>query len=157
MDQDQLQPETCEAIVAETARAIDAEPPSQTSDVRMPGGPVVGRQIMIDATEKGGLLNRCRLTVLNADLAPDGEAARLEYEHDKQGKFGIQRVYSIQSVRKRGTKLVLMENFLAPSADAVREEDFRPIGSEAYAQAALKTLQDWVRYRAWQLQEGKHV
>jgi hypothetical protein len=50
--------------------------------------------------------------------------------------------------------LVLLENFLADDPQLVREEDFRPILSEAYAQqTVLKSVQDWARYRAWQRQE----
>ena len=103
-------------------------------------------------------MNRCRLSFLNPDLAPDGEIVRIEYEHDKQGKYGVHRVYSVQSVRRQGRTLVLLENFLAENVQTVREEDFRPILSEAYAQeTVLKSVRDWTGYRAWQLQSGgKH-
>jgi hypothetical protein len=151
---DQLLQETCQTIVTAAAQAIDAEPASRTSSLRLPGGPVVGKQITIDATEKGGLLNMCRLAVLDPEVAPEGEVARIEYEHDKQTKFGAQRVYSIQSVRRKGGELVLLENFLAETPTTVREEDFRPIQSEKYAQeTVLATLQEWTHFRAWQLQE----
>ena len=154
--QDQLLQATCEQIVLTVAQAVDAEHGRGTLDLRVPGGPVVGRQITVDATEPSGLMNKCRLTILNVDLAPEGEAARIEYEHDKETKYGQQRVYSIQSVRKRHGQLELLENFLATSPDTVREADFRPIQSESYAQSTvLGTLKDWVNYRAWQLQQGE--
>ncbi len=153
---DQLLPETVQAIVTAAAQAIDAEPADRTVSLRVPGGLVVGKQITIDATEKDGLANICRLAVLNPDLAPENEVARIEYEHDKQGKFGTRRVYSIQSVRRRGGELVLLENFLATNAAAVREEDFRPIQSEKYAQeTVLATITEWAHFRAWQLQEAR--
>lgn len=154
-DKDQLLQATCEQIVLMVAQAVDAEHGQGTMDLRVPGGPVVGRQITIDATEQGGLMNKCRLTILNTELAPEGEAARMEYEHDKETKYGLQRVYSIQSVRKVHGKLELMENFLASSPETVREADFRPIQSESYAQTTvLGTLKDWVNYRSWQLKQG---
>jgi hypothetical protein len=154
--EDQLLQATCESIVTAAAKAIDAEPAGKASNLRLPEGPMVGRQITIDATEKDGPANICRLSVMDPALAPAGEVVRIEYEHDKQGKFGLQRVYSIQSVRQKAGELVLMENFLAESASQVREADFRPIHSEAYAQeTVLKTLEDWTRYRAWQLQEAR--
>lgn len=156
-DQDRLLQETCQAIVRVAAGAIDAELVGRTAMMRVANGPVVGKQIMIDATnatEKDGLLNTCSIAVLNPELAPEGEVVRIEYEHDKQTKFGVQRVYSIQSVRRRGGELVLLENFLAPNAAAVREADFRQIHSESYAQeTVLKSLQEWAHFRAWQLQE----
>lgn len=152
---DQLLQATCEEIVTVIAQSIEAEPVQSRQVMRLPAGAEVGHQIGIDATEKGGLLNRCRISILNVDAAPAGEAARIEYEHDKQGKFGVRRVYSIQSVRRRYGGLVLLENFLAESPEMVREEDFRPIESEAYARTTvLKAVQDWARYRAWQLQEA---
>lgn len=154
-DKDQLLQATCEQIVMMVAQAVDAEHGQGTMDLRVPGGPVVGRQISIDATEQGGLTNKCRLTILNTDLAPEGEAARMEYEHDKETKYGPQRIYSIQSVRRRSGQLELMENFLASSPEAVREADFRAIQSESYAQTTvLGTLKDWVNFRAYQLQHG---
>jgi hypothetical protein len=147
---------TCEQIVLTVAQAVDAEGGRGVMDLRIPGGPVVGRQVTIDATEQGGLANKCRLTILNIDLAPEGEAARVEYEHDKQTKFGLQRVYSVQSVRRRNGQLELLENFLANVSNQVREADFRPIQSESYAQkTVLGTLKDWVNYREWQLKRGQ--
>ncbi|MDB5179107.1 MAG: hypothetical protein JWN01_1050 [Patescibacteria group bacterium] len=151
---DELLPATCQAIVAEATKAIEQELVGRTMTMRLPGGPVVGRQITIDAAEKGAPLNMCRVAVLDPNLAPEGEVVRLEYEHDKPSKFGVQRIYSIQSVRRRGEELVLLENFLANGPIEVREEDFRPIKSETYGRATvLNTLHDWVMYRAWQLQE----
>ena len=156
---DDITQETVGAIVTEVAGAFDAEGAQGTLPFKAPDGPEIGRQFMIDATEKDGLMNRCRFSILDPELAPGGEVARIEYEHDKQGKFGVRRVYSVQSVRKNLAGLVLMENFLADAASSVREADFRQIGSEAYARATvLKSVQDWVRYRAWQRQEtGKGV
>lgn len=154
-DHDKLLQATCSAIVSVTAAAIDNELASHTANLKLPGGPVVGKQITIDASEKG-MVNLCRLSALDSALAPEGEVVRVEYEHDEQGKYGLRRVYSIQSVRKRGAELVLLENFLAESPESVREADFRPISSEFYAQSTvLKTLQDWTRFRAWQRQEAK--
>ncbi len=151
---DGLHQATCEQIVAEIARAVDAEPEASRRVLRTPGGPGVGWQITIDATEKGGPKSLCRLSIMDVNTAPDGEAARIEYEHIKQGKSGAYPVYSVQSIRRRGDGLVLLENFLAENPKSVREQDFRPIGSEAYAsQAVLKGVQDWAKYRAWQLQE----
>jgi hypothetical protein len=147
---------TCEAIVTEIAQAVDAEPGATRKALRVPGGPEVGWQIKIDATEKGGHMSICRMSILDVNSAPEAEAARIEYEHDKEGKFGVHRVYSVQSIRRRGDELILMENFLADSPATVREEDFRPISSEAYAQkTVLKCVSDWARYRAWQLQEER--
>ena len=155
-EKDKLLQATCDRIVLMVAQAVDDEHGQGTQDLRIPNGPVVGRQITIDATEQGGLMNKCRLTILNTDLAPAGEAARLEYEHDKETTHGTQRIYSIQSVRKRNGQLELLENFLATSPETVREADFRPIQSESYAQSTvLGTLKDWVNYRTWQLQQGK--
>lgn len=152
---DELLQETCQTIINTAATAIDAEQPEHAVSLRVPSGQLVGKQIMIDASEKGNGLNICRIAVLNADVSPEAEVARIEYEHDKQTKYGVQRVYSIQSVRKKQGSLVLLENFMAESAREVREQDFRPISSESYAQSTvLKTLQDWTRYRAWQLQEA---
>lgn len=147
---------TCEQIVTLIAQAVDAEPAQNHKVLMIPGGFQVGRQIAIDATEPGGTLNLCRLSILNVHDAPAGEAARIEYEHDKAGKFETRRVYSVQSVRRRGEDLVLLENFLAISPETVREEDFRAISSEAYAQTVVKSVQDWTRYRAWQLQTLRH-
>jgi hypothetical protein len=154
-EHDRLLQATCEAIVTTAAQCVDAETPGHVMALRLPGGQIVGKQVVIDATEKGGPMNTCRLAVLNWELAPEGEAARIEYEHDKQTKHGVQRVYSIQSVRRRGGELVLLENFLAETAAAVREADFRRIESESYAQqTVLQTLQEWTHFRAYQLQQG---
>lgn len=152
---DKLLRSTCERIVTIIAGAIDTEPEANRKILMVPGGIKVGQQITIDATEPGGLMNVCRLSILNVHEAPAGEVARIEYEHDKQGKFGAHRVFSVQSVRRVGDDLVLLENFLALSPEAVREEDFRPIGSEKYAQTVVKSLEDWTRYRAWQLQNAR--
>ena len=114
---------------------------------------MVGKQVTIDATENEGLLNLCRIGVLNPDMAPEGEIIRIEYLHDKETRFDTQRVYSIQSVRRKGAELVLFENFLADKPENVREADFRPIVSETYAQqSVLTTLKDWASWRGWQLQ-----
>jgi hypothetical protein len=154
--QDQLLQATAKAIVAAVTAAVDLEPASRTLSLRVPGGPVVGKQITIDAVEKGGAMNLCRISLLNPDLAPAGEVACMEYEHDKQTKFGVQRVYSIQSVRRQHAQLVLMDNFLAETQKDVREQDFRAIESESYAQGTvLATLAEWTHYRAWQLQEAR--
>lgn len=154
---DELELETCQAIVTTAAQAIDAELPGHATDLRLADNPtVIGRQITIDATEKGGLLNRCRVAVLDPAMAPEGELVRIEYEHEKAGASGPQRVYSAQSVRKRAGNLILMENFLATDAQHLREEDFRPIHSEAYGRTTvLATLQEWTHFRAWQIQELK--
>jgi hypothetical protein len=155
-EHDKILQATCENVLVMVAQAIDNEKGQGLVDLRLPGGPVVGKQLAIDATEKGGKLNKCRLTVLDVNQAPEGEAARIEYEHDKETKHGLTRVYSIQSVRRRAGKLELLENFLATSPEDVREADFRPIQSEAYAQqTVLGTLRDWALYRAWQLQEQR--
>jgi hypothetical protein len=151
-------PDMCWAIVDAVATVIGAEPPTGVRPLRLPNGQEVGRQIMIDATQADGLMNRCRMMILNADLTPMAEAARIEYEHDKQGKFGVRRVYSVQSVRRERGIMTLVENFLAEDSRSVREEDFRPITSAEYArQTVLKSVQDWANYRAWQLRTGaKH-
>ncbi len=155
---DQLLPTTCQTIVDEVERAVQAEIAQNVQSVLLPGGVAVGKQIVIDATEKTGRVNRCRFSLLNPDRAPAGEVVRIEFEHDKEGKFGVHRVYSVQSVRRVNGVLVLLENFLADDATLVREEDFRPILSESYAQrTVLKSVQDWAKYRAWQRQEAaKH-
>jgi hypothetical protein len=155
-EHDRLLQATCDVIVREAAQAIDATPPGQALVMKTPDGQAVGKQITIDASETKGQHNICRLAVLNAELAPAGEVTRIEYEHDKQTKYGTTRVYSIQSVRMRGGKLVLMENFLADSPAQVREQDFEPIESESYAQQTVwKTLQEWTHYHRWQMQQQK--
>jgi hypothetical protein len=155
MAEDALLQATCLEVVELVAKAVDTEPERNRSVLKLPNGSEVGWQIMIDASEKKGVLNICRMSIFNADTAPDAEVARIEYEHDKQGKFESRRVYSIQSVRRRARELVLLENFLAVSPETVREQDFRPIGSETYAQTVvLKTVRDWAQFRAWQLQGG---
>jgi hypothetical protein len=151
---DKLLQTTCEQIVTEIAKAVEAESAQSRKVLRVPGGPEVGWQIMIDATEKGGPMSICRLSILDVNKSPQAEAVRIEYEHDKKGKYGVHLVYSVQSIRKRGEELVLMENFLAENPASVRDQDFRLIKSEAYAQkTVLKCMQDWAKYRAWQLQE----
>ena len=153
---DQITQATCEAIVSAIAVAVESEIPSRVVSMRLPDGGIVGKQLVIDATEPGGRANMCRIGLLNPDIAPEGEAVRIEFEHDRQTKFGVQRVYSIQSLRRQAGRLVLMENFLAQEPKDVREEDFRPITSEVYAKTTvLKTVQDYARYRAWQLQEAR--
>jgi O-phosphoseryl-tRNA(Cys) synthetase len=152
---DKLLQTTCSEIVATVTKTVEAESSQQKTSLRLPNGPVVGNRIVIDATEKEEVVNICRLSLLNPDLAPEGEVVRIEYEHDKQTKFGMQRVYSIQSVRRKAGQLILLENFLAATARDVREEDFRPIQSDQYAQqTVLATLTEWARYRAWQIQEA---
>ena len=152
-DHDKLLQATCEAIVTAAAQCVDAEPDTGAVALQLPNQTIVGKQITIDAGEKAAH-NICRIAVLNADLAPEGEVTRIEFEHDKQTSHGMQRVYSIQSIRRKRGVLVLMENFLAENAAGVREADFRPIESESYAQETVfKTLQEWAHYRAWQLQQ----
>ncbi|HVQ43679.1 MAG TPA: hypothetical protein VMT30_01805 [Candidatus Saccharimonadia bacterium] len=152
---DEILQATCQEIVTLVATAIDAESSGELRVMRLPGGAEVGRQMTIDATESGGRMNRCHLSILNADTAPAEEVVRIEYEHDKQGKFEQRRVYSVQSVRRRGGKLVLLENFIAENPETVREEDFRSITSDSYARTAVKSVQDWTRYRTWQLQQTR--
>lgn len=148
--------EACEEIITIIAGAIDAEPEKTRSIVRLPSGPEVGQQIEIDVTEPGGLLNRCRLSMLNYELAPAGEAARIEFQHEKKTEQGTRKVYSVQSVRRVDGKLVLLENFMAATAKEVREEDFREISSDTYARdTILKSLKEWVQFRAWQLQQSQ--
>jgi hypothetical protein len=145
----------CEAIVKAIAELLNMEPPSHLVAVRLANGVVAGRQVSIDATEKGGLLNRCRLSGFDPIVAPAGEVARIEYEDEKSVAGETIRVYSIQSVRMRGGKYVLLENFLAQGPAAVREQDFRSVTSDVYAQqTVLGTVQDWVRYREYQLSNG---
>ncbi len=153
--QDQLLPATCEAIVAAVQAVVAAEPMKNIQAVVLPNGTAVGQQLVIDATGKDGRVNRCRLSMLNPDMAPAREVVRMEFEHDKDGKFGVHRVYSVQSVRRVNLDLVLLENFMADSPETVREEDFRPILSEAYVRkTVLKAVEDWSNYRAWQRQQG---
>ncbi len=152
---DELTQEVCAEILALIQQAIETENPRTVSVVRIPNGPEVGRQITINAAEENGPANQARLSLLNADLAPAGEAARVEYEHDKPGKFGMRRVYSVQSIRRVRGKLELLENFMAQDAQSVREEDFRAIESGAYGrETVLKSLASWVDYRAAQLRAG---
>jgi hypothetical protein len=153
-EHDQLLQATCELIVTTAARCLDAEPETGLTGLALPEGKIVGKQITLDASE-GKAHNICRISVMDPIYAPGAEVARIEYEHDKETKHGLTRVYSIQTVRKRAGELILMENFLADSPTAVREADFRPIESESYAQeTVLKTLQEWTHYRAYQLQEA---
>ncbi len=152
---DQLLQDTCKMIVTTVAEAIDKEPSAGITKLGTESGMEFGRQIVISVPQKDGLLNVCRLTVLNARLNAEGEIARIEYEHDKQTKFGVERAYSLQSVRSHDDELVLMENFLADAPEHVREADFRPILSDSYAQeTVLQTLGEWTRYRAYQIQPG---
>lgn len=150
---DQLLQDTCKMIVTTVAEAIDHETTAHVTRLNLDTGIEYGRQIVINVAQPDGLLNVCRLTVLNATLNQEGEVARIEYEHDKQTKFGPERSYSVQSVRRKGTEYILMENFLADAPEHVREADFRPILSDSYAQeTVLKTLREWTRYRSWQIQ-----
>lgn len=148
--------EACKEFVTVVARAIDAEPAGTRATVRLPHGAEVGQQIVIDITEADKLLNRCKLSIKDVNLAPAGEAARVEYEHDKATPSGTRRVYSVQSVRQIDGQLRLYENFMSNESNAVREEDFQEISSVTYAQdTLLKTLNGWVNYRAWQLQQER--
>jgi hypothetical protein len=150
-EHDLLLQDTCEAIVITAARCLDAEPDANVTGLALPEGVIAGKQITIDAAEPGGPHNICRISVLDAALAPHGEVTRIEYEHDKETPHGPTRVFSVQSVRRRASELILMENFLADSAANVREEDFRPIVSESYAQqTVLKTVREWTNFRAYQ-------
>lgn len=157
MNQDKLLQTTCETIVTVVAAVLDAEPPGMAKLIMSPKGAIVGKQVMIDATdrEKDGMLNLCRLTVLEPGSSPVHEVARIEYAHDEQGKFGKHQVYSVQSVRRNAVgELVLMENFLAADEHHVRDADFQLIHSEEYAQkTVLETLKDWVTYREWQVKQ----
>lgn len=151
---DQLLQSTCESIVMMMARLIDHEPLGGVVLLKLPDGVLIGKQVTINATEAGGPMNMCRMSVFNPDLAPGNEVARIEFEHEKKGKFGLQHVYSIQSVRRKPGSLVLMENFLASSPETVREADFEPIHSESYAQKMVhETVKEWTHFRAWQLQQ----
>jgi hypothetical protein len=154
---DKLLQATCQAIVETVAKALDAEPPGSVELIKAPNGAFAGKRVMYNATdaEKGGLLNLCRISIITPELSPVRELARIEYEHDKQGKFGLQKAYSVQSVRRNAVgELVLSENFLAADENHVRDEDFQPIHSEAYAQqTVLGTLKDWIKFRKWQLQQ----
>jgi hypothetical protein len=159
---DQVLQSTCEKIVTMIAQTIDAEPAGGVTSLRLPEGPVIGRQMTIDASDRDkegklNALNLCRISMLNSDLAPEAEVARLEYEHDRLDQFGMQRVYSVQTIRRRAGQLVMFENFLAGRPEAVREQDFRPIHSEAYAQEMMKEVGQWTRYRAAQLEELHRV
>lgn len=154
-EHDRLLQATCQEIVKVVGEVISWGPAGAVASMHAAGDFEVGRQTTIDATEKGGLMNICRFSILNPDVVPNEEVARLEYEHDKQGKLGLIRAYSIQSVRRKSGELVLMENFLADDPTRVREADFRPVQSEAYAQqTVLATAREWAQYRKWQLQQG---
>ncbi len=78
--------EACQEIITTIAAAIEAEPAENRATIKLPSGTEVGQQIVIDASEKGGLLSLCRLSILNVDLAPAGEAARIEFEHENHGR-----------------------------------------------------------------------
>lgn len=151
----QTQTATCRQIIelVESAVRLDR---ARVTRVHIPSGMEVGQQLTIDATEQGGLLNQCRLSLLDVKVAPDNEVVRIEYEHDKAGKPQPHRVYSVQSVRRRGDAFVLLENFIADNPATVREADFRSIPAEAYAHdTVLKTLSDWVEFYRWQLQNAR--
>jgi hypothetical protein len=151
---DRLMQSTCEEMVALLRGAFAAEPPGNVTTLQVPNGPVVGKQFTIDATETDGLMNRCRLSLMDPVTAPASEAARFEYEHEKESGNDIIEVYSIQSLRQQAGKYVFLENFLAEQPETVREQDFRPISSAAYAQTVLKGLEGWIKFRAYQLQQG---
>jgi hypothetical protein len=156
---DEILPETATEIVKTVTEAVDSEAPGRTEVVKSDTGQILGRVLVIDATEKkkGALFNLCRLSVLNDNMNETGEVVRLEYEHDKDTKYGNQRIYSVQSVRRQGGKFVLLENFLAESPETVREADFKPISSESYAQqTVLSTLRDWTKFRLWQRKQGQN-
>lgn len=143
----------CEKIITKVAESIDKEPDEAKLTLRVPGGPEIGQQIRVDATDAQGLKNICVLSILNVNLSPASEVARIENERERQGKFSVQAVYSVQSIRRQAGRLVLLENFIAEGPATVREEDFRVISSEQYAKSVLQSVEDWARYRAWQLQE----
>jgi hypothetical protein len=152
---DQLLQETCRAIVTAVAEALDHDIPGHVTRLGLDSGIEYGRQLVIDAAGSDGLLNLCRLTVLNPTLDATGEVIRIEYEHDKQTKFGSERSYSLQSIRRKNNDFVLVENFLADAPEHVREADFRPILSNSYAEeTVLGTLRQWVQFRQWQIQHG---
>jgi hypothetical protein len=153
----QLLQATCEAIVNEAMQAVDGEPASLIKTMLGPEGKPIGRQMTIDATEgEKGLLNMCRIAVLNPDVAPAGEIVRIEFEHEKEAQFEYLLIYSVQSLRRKNGKYVLLENFLADGPESVRESDYHEVLSEAYAQkTVLSTLRDWARFRGWQLTGGK--
>lgn len=157
MNQDKLLQATCEAIVTAVATALDAEPPGMAQLIKSTDGSMIGKRIMIDATDraKDGMLNLCRLTILEPDSSPVHEVARIEYAHDEEGKFGKHQVYSVQSVRRNAVgELVLLENFLADDENHVRDADFQLIHSEEYAQkTVLATIKDWLTYREWQIKQ----
>lgn len=148
--------EACQEFITVIARAIDAEAPERRLPVRLPNGQQIGQQVVIDLAEPGGPMNRCTLSIFDVERAPLGEAARIEYEHDKKIEAETRRVYSVQSVRQAKGGWALCENFMADGMNTVREEDFQPIASSKYAtETVLKTLKEWTGYRAWQLSHPK--
>jgi len=155
-EQDRLLQGTCQAIVDVVGQTLNSEPADGVVELRLPNGAIAGKQMNINASEKDGGANLCRLSVLDSVVAPQAELVRIEYEHEKKTDRGKRQVYSIQSVRRAGRELELMENFLAESPQSIREEDFRPITSEQYAQqTVLASLEEWTHFRAWQLNELK--
>ncbi len=147
--------EACQEFITTIAQAIDAEPVKFRATIKTPAGVVVGQQVVIDTAEPGAPMKRCKISIFDVGLAPAGEAARVEYEHDKKTNAGLKRVYSVQSVRSVDGQLALYENFMTDMS-IIREEDFLQISSETYAKnTILKILKDWVGYRAWQLKGGK--
>lgn len=155
MNQDKLLQATCEAIVTLVAETLDAEPAGSAEILRAQQGPILGKRLMINATGEDKMLNLCRISMLDEALSPTREVVRIEYAHDKEGKFGKQQVYSVQRVRRNAlNELELDENFLAADENHVRDADFQPIHSEEYAQkTVLGTLRDWVKFRKWQLEQ----
>jgi hypothetical protein len=152
---DKLLQATCETIVTLIAGVLDAEPSGSAEILRAKQGPILGKRLMINATGEDKLLNLCRISMLDESLSPTREVARIEYAHDKQGKFGKTQVYSVQRVRRNAlNELELDENFLAADESHVRDADFQPIHSEEYAQkTVLATIKDWVKFRKWQLEQ----
>jgi hypothetical protein len=154
-EHDSLLQGTCQAIVDVVGEAVGGEPAGGVVPVNMHDGQIIGKQITIDASEKEGKLNLCRLSMLDSAVAPEAELVRMEYEDEREGKSGKHQVYSVQRVRQVGRELRLEENFLAESAMQVRDEDFRPITSDQYAQkTVLATVVEWAHFRAWQIQES---
>lgn len=159
-DSDKLLQDTCKMIVDTVAEAVNTEPPGRTQVIKSESGQVLGRQLVIDASDRAeekGMMNLCRLTALDPNASDVFEVARIEYEHDKKGKYGNQRIYSLASVRWAGGEMELKENFLADGPETVREADFEKISSESYAQqTVLGTLRDWTKYRLWQRGQGRN-
>lgn len=157
-DSDELLQDTCKMIVDTVAEAINTEPPGRAQVIKSETGQVLGKQLVIDAAERAeekGMMNLCRLTELDPNASEVFEVARIEYEHEKKGKYGLQKIYSLASVRWVAGEMELKENFLADGPESVREADFEKISSESYAQqTVLGNLRDWTKYRLWQRGQG---